>query len=154
MPRQRHNDAAEPAKDPCGRCGHLRGKHRSGKGDAWTPACTALVLDPLGPSKPCPCQWFVKRKSKPKAADATVAMTLTWEGDHHPSVGDFLMSPHRPKFGYQIVDLYVTKSGQLDIKASRVPIAKIPKGVKVHAFRWNPRDAQRKDKRPAPGWSS
>lgn len=148
VPRIRHNDTEEAENDPCATCGHTRKQHA--KDPTNDRACQALRYDPMGPSMPCPCQWFVKRRNKPVPKDKPVELSLTWDGEH-PKVGEYLMSMHKPKFGYEIVEIVVTRSGKIEITARKALVKDIPAGAKIHALRWNSREPTATRERK--GWS-
>ena len=152
MPRQRHNETGADEDVPCTTCGHLRKHHK--KDPTNNRACQAVTYDPMGPSSsamPCACPWFTAPRHSKVALDPNkpVDLTLTWQGEH-PVVGDYLMSIQRARYAYRILDIHVTRRGELEITATKMLVKDVPKGAKIHALRWNERKP--KHERERRGW--
>lgn len=73
-----------------------------------------------------------------------------------PRVGDYLMSPTRPRGAYRISAIEVSADRavrwdlalkqevrQLTIVVDRVPTSAVPENARVHPWRWDKRDRRR-----------
>lgn len=71
-----------------------------------------------------------------------------------PRVGDYLVSPTRPRFAYRVCNVSCPDSRvrwdalkkaelrRLVIEVDRVPIIALPRSARVHPWRWDKRKAR------------
>ena len=76
-----------------------------------------------------------------------------WSGPP-PRVGDWLVSPTRPRFAYHVLEVRrvdpdvrwdpakKAELRRLAIEVDRVPIAELPTAARVHDWRWDKRAAK------------
>lgn len=152
MTRDVHNDSGDRAQACCARknCNHIRASHKPDQHGVIR--CSATQYDPFhNVGRPCRCMSFVEPKPKPIPRPTSVIKTrAAWNGDA-PQLGDYLMSPMRPRYGYRILSVAPVKARVdratdfYDITADRVAAKDVPKDAKIHVWHWNPRDRKKKD---------
>jgi hypothetical protein len=84
-----------------------------------------------------------------------VKLRARWIGPS-PQVGDYLMSELRPRYAYRIDQVINASSNvlwdltaksetrRLQIVADRVAVTAVPKHARIHAWKWDKREARRK----------